>query len=186
MADDARAGGVAQDDGPPPGTETWIEETKGFERVIDVALALDEPRTAGWIAEETHVSEQTAREYLDLLADVLGVVTATTARGVTKYQPDPAWLRFQEVSALVEAHDQDELLERIEKRQERIQEVKTEFGVESPAALRSKAAAEETSLAELRECRKVASEWETLEHDLDVAREAIDRYEEYSRESASA
>jgi len=185
MTADVRDDGEAQGD-PPPGTDAWVEATKGIQRVIDVALTLDEPQTAGWIADEAHVSEQSAREHLDLLADVLGVVTATTARGVTKYQPDAAWLRFQAVSALVETYDREGLLDYIEDRKARIKEVKMEYDVATPNELRSKAAADETPVDELREYRKVASEWETLEYDLDIAQEAHDRYDEYSREPVPA
>lgn len=183
MSDDARGDGGAG--GPPRGTDRWKQETKGIERVIDVALALEEPRTAGWIAEEALVSEQTAREHLDLLAD-LGVVLATTARGVTRYRPDAAWLRFREVTAMVEELDREELLDRVRDHKERIAEVEERYGVEDPDELRAKAADDETSVEAVREYRKVASEWETLGHELDLLREALDRYEEYDRDLVTA
>ncbi len=185
MDSDPRRGDESSTKGPPRGVERWKQETKSIERVIDVALTLAEPRTAGWIAEEAHVSEQTAREHLDLLAD-LGVVTATTARGVTKYQPDAAWLRFQEVSAMVEEHSREELLDHVEDHQRRIQDAKERYGVDSPDALRAKAAEGDATVEEVREYRQAASEWATLEHELDTLREALDRYDEFDRASATA
>lgn len=175
----------AQQDGPPRGTDRWKRQTKGIERIIDVALTLEEPSTAGRIADEALVSEQTARDHLELLAD-LGVVTATTARGVTKYRPDATWLRFQEVSAMVDRHSRDELLDHVEDHHERIQDIKERYGVESPDGLRAKAAEDDTPVEDVREYRQVASEWETLEYELDTLREALDRYEEFDRASATA
>lgn len=92
---------MTQQEGPPQGIDRWKEQTKGIERVIDVVLTVEQPQTAGWIAEEAHVSEQSAREHLDMFAD-LGIITATTARGVTRYQPDAAYFRYIEVSSLIE------------------------------------------------------------------------------------
>lgn len=185
MTDDGTSEGDPRAASPPRGTERWKQETKGIERVIDVALALTEPRTAGWVADEALVSEQTAREHLDLLTE-LGVVAATTARGVTKYRPDATWLRFQEVAALVEKHSRDELLDRVESYKERIAETEDSYGVEGPDALRSRAAADGTGVEEVREYRQAAAEWETLRHELDLLEEALERYDEYDRAATTA
>lgn len=176
---------VAQGDGPPPGSETWKKETKGIERVIDVSLTLEEPQTAGWIAEEALVSEQSAREHLQLLAD-LGVLTATTARGVTKYQTDTAFLRYREVSKLVEQHSKEKLVDMAEKVKTMLEEVKETYDAETPDELRSRAAAEDTSVEEIQEYRKVASEWESLKQHRSVIEEALARYEEFDRGTATA
>ena len=183
METDSPADGVRKE-GPSRGTDRWKKETKAIERVIDVVLTLDTPRTAGWIGEEAMVSEQTAREHLDLLAD-LGVVAATTARSVTKYQADAAYLRFREVSGLVERYSREEMLEHVESFQSRIQDTRERFDVSSPDELRSKAAAEETPVEEIRTYRKAASEWESLGHQLDVFEEALQRYDEYDRTTAT-
>lgn len=170
----------ARKEGPPRGTDRWKEETKGIERVIDVAFTLDTAQTAGWIGEQAHVSEQATREHLELFAD-LGVITATTVSGVTKYRPDPTWLRFKEVSTLVERHSRDELMDHAEAIKERIQEAEERYSVDSPDELRSKAAAADTPIEDIQEYRKVASEWEELKHELNVMEEALKRYKEYDR-----
>lgn len=54
------------DDETPRGTKAWKAQTKAIERVIDVAMTLEQPRTAGWLSEEAAVAEQTAREHLDV------------------------------------------------------------------------------------------------------------------------
>lgn len=187
MTSDLEPGDDGSDkkEGPPRGGDAWKEQTKGIERIIDVTLALQEPRTAGWIADEAMVSEQTARDHLDTLAD-LGVISATTARGVTKYQPDVAFLRYKQVSGLIERMGKEELMDQVEDLQKRIEEVKETYGAETPDELRSKATEQDTSPEEVQEYRKVASEWESVRHNLDTFKEAIDRYEEFGRATASS
>jgi len=165
---------------PPRGTEKWKAETKGIERVIDVLFTLQEPQTAGWIGEEALVSEQTTREHLKLFAD-LGVVTATTVSGVTKYQPDPTWTRFKEVSSLVEQYSRDELTDRVERYRTRIEYMRDRYDVETADGLRAKTAEEGTPIEYIQKYRKAASEWAEAEQELDVLKEALKRYEEYDR-----
>jgi len=172
--------GDSKKEGPPTGAEAWKEQTKAVERVIDVTLSLEEPRTAGWIGDEALVSEQTVREHLDMLAD-LGVVAATKARGVTKYQPDAAYLRFKQVSQFAEEYTQEELLEKAEAWKRMIDETKEKYDVEKPAELLALAASEETSADEMVEFRKAASEWETLQHELSLLEDAVERYDEFDR-----
>jgi len=178
-------GGGGASDGPPPGTEAWKKQTSAIKRVIEVALTLDRPQTAKWVSEEAAVAEQTARDHLGTLSD-LGVVTQTTARGVTKYQLDRAYKRFKEVSSYVERFEKDELLDYVAETQQELEETRERFGVEDPDELRAKATEEGTSPDTVREYKKAASEWESLKHRLDVIQEAIDRYDEFSRPEAIA
>jgi predicted ArsR family transcriptional regulator len=172
-------------EGPPRGMERWKEQTKGIERVIDVALAVEQPETAGTIADEALVSEQAAREHLDLLAE-LGIIKATTARGVTKYQPDVAYLRFKEVSKYAEQYDRDTLMDRVDSIQRKLEETEAEYEVESPDGLRALAAEEGTDTETIREYKKAASEWDSLLHQLDILQEALERYDEFDRAVAEA
>jgi len=169
-----------QKEGPPVGGETWKEQTKAVERVIDVMLSLEQPRTAGWISDEALASEQTVREHLEMLAD-LGVVAATKARGVTKYQPDAAYLRFKQTSQFAEQYTKQELLDKAEVWKRSIDETKEQYGVDGPDELLTQAAGEETPVGEMAEYRKAASEWETLQHELSLIEEAIERYDEFDR-----
>lgn len=177
--------GEGAQDGPPPGLEAWKSQTKAIERVIEVALTLDRPQTAEWIADEAAVAEQTARDHLGSLSH-LGVVTETTARGVTKYQLDLAYKRFKEVSAYVEKFEKDTLMDMVAQVQTDIEETRERYGVETPDELRAKAADVETSAETVQEYKKAASEWESLDHRLDVMQEALERYNEFSRHEATA
>lgn len=169
----------------PRGIERWKEESKAIERVIEVVLSLGDPQTAGWIADEAQVSEQTAREHLGLLVD-LGIVTSTSARSVTKYQPDAAYLRYRAVSAAIERDSREDLLDRIEEAKSRVEDIVDEYGVESPDELRALAADEDVGSDEVKEYRIAASEWESVRRELDVAEEALERYDEFSRDQKAS
>lgn len=186
MVDDASTGDAeARTEDGPTGIEGWKQESKGIERVIDVVLTVDEPQTAGWIAGEAHVSEQTTREHLQLFAD-LGVVSASTVSGVTKYQPDPAWTRYQELAQLTERYDRDELLDQVGQLKERIEAAESQFGVESPDELRAKAAGDDTTVDEVKEFRTAASEWESALSDLKIRQQALERYDEFTQPAVRA
>lgn len=177
--------GTVDEEGPPPGKEAWTDQTKGVERVIDVAIVLEQPRTAEWIAEEAAVAEQTARDHLGMLSD-LGVVTQTTARGVTKYRRDPAFIRFREISTYVERYTKDDLMDVVADRQAKIEATKEEYGIETADELRAKATTDGTTSTQVAEYKKAASEFETLQHELGVIEEALERYDEFTREGVPA
>ncbi len=167
---------------PPDGAkhrDVWEDETAGVDRVISVALTLEQPRTADWIADEAEVSPTTARDHLSRLVD-LRVLSAVEQRGAKTYFPDAAYQRFRDVSQLVEEHTRDELEQITITAQQDIEELRETYEVESPTELRELATAEETSSAEAREYFRKASEWDRHRHILSIAKEAFDRYDEFA------
>lgn len=161
------------------GDEEWSKATDGADRILSVALALQDPQTAAWIAEEADVSETTARKHLERLVE-LRVLMSTTAHGVTTYSPDPAYFRFRSVSRYVNEHTKDELTSRAEEIQATLADVREDYAVEEPDELRQRAAQEGTKPEDARTYRQVASEWESRRDQLSVIREALDRYDDYN------
>lgn len=159
--------------------DAWVEETASVDRVISVALALEQPRTADWIADEAEVSTTTARDHLSRLVE-LRVLTAVEQRGATTYHPDEAYQRFRDVSRLVEEHTREELEQLTVEAKQDIEELKTAYGVESPTELRGLATADGTSSADAREHFRKASEWDSHRHVLSIAKEAFDRYDGFT------
>lgn len=181
-----RVTGDGETDGPPPGADAWKAETKAIERVISIALTLDRPQTADWIADEAAVSPQTARDHLSSLSELTGIIAETTVSGVTKYQIDSAYERFREVSEIVERYEKDEIMDLVSETKSQIEEVEERFGVADPDGLREKATESEASASDVEEYKKVASEWETLEYRLDLVEEALERYDEFCRPEVRA
>ena len=159
--------------------DEWTDEMSGVDRVISVALSIEQPRTADWIADKAHVSPTTARSHLERLVD-LHVLSAVEQRGAKTYYPDAAYQQFREVSQLIEEHTRDEIETITISAKEHIEELEDTYGVENPDELRKRATATETSAAEAREYFKKAAEWDSHLHMVSIAEEALERYEKFS------
>ena len=159
-----------------PGTERWIEETSAFDRVRSVAFALQQPQTAGQIAESAHVSAKTARGHLQRLVE-MDVLLTEPDQGPTTYYPDPAYMRYREVRTLAREHDRDELIEIVVTLKRDIEEWRDEFGIESPDELRASVANDDISEAEVYERQKIAEDWEYTEHRLGLIKDTLAEYD---------
>jgi predicted ArsR family transcriptional regulator len=158
------------------GTERWLEETSAFDRVRSVAFALQQPQTAGQIAESAHVSEKTARDHLGRLVE-MDVMLEETGEGPTTYYPDPAYMRYREVRTLAREHDRDELTDIVATLKRDIEEWRDEFDVETPDELRASVADADVSEEAVYERQKIAEDWEYTEHRLGLIKDALAGYD---------
>ncbi|MEF8757403.1 MAG: ArsR family transcriptional regulator [Halobacteriales archaeon] len=163
-------------DGASPGIDRWIEETSAFDRVRSVAFSLQQPRTAGQVAESAHVAEKTARDHLRRLVD-MDVLLEETGEGPTTYYPDPGYMRYREVRALARNHDRDELTEITATLKSDIETWRDEFDVETPSELRTSVADGDVSETGVYERTKIAEDWEYAEHRLGLIRDALAEYD---------
>lgn len=97
-------------DTPTDGEAEWVEQTTAYRRVRSIASTVSQPRSVQYIASEARVSEVTAREYLDRLAD-LGVLLKSEKEGTPVYSEDPLYTRMQGVRELLDEYDRDDLIE---------------------------------------------------------------------------
>lgn len=179
-------GEEAGTDGEPDYVRSWKEHTTGFDRIRSVASSLSEPRTAGWIAEEAHVSEPTARNHLGRLVDLGVLVSNESARGQT-YYPDPVYTRLTALQELVTSNTETELAEQAASVQRDIERWKDRFDVEAPSELRASIAERELAVEEVQERLDAAADWESARYHLSLLRDAIDHYDTYTAgRSASA
>ena len=158
------------------GRETWIDETTAFDRVRSVAFTLQQPRAAGQIAEDAHVSEKTARSHLQRLVE-MDVMLAETGSGPTTYYPDPAYMRYREIRALAREHDRDELTEIVARLKGDIEEWRDEFDVETSDELLASVADDNVSEREVYERQRVAEDWEYTEYRLELIKDALSQYD---------
>jgi len=164
-----------------PGVETWKEHTSAFDRVRSVAETVSQPRSAATIADEALVAENTARKHLERLVD-MHVLLKTDREGTALYTPDPLYQRVQTLRELLEEYDHDGLIELKTGLQERIETWSDEYDVDTPDALRERAAA--TSRAErTKAIRETASDWELTAYRLGLVEEAIENYATYTRDN---
>ena len=161
-----------------PGIAGWREAESAFDRVRAVAVTLDRPRTAAWIADEAAVAENTARDHLERLVE-MRVLRAREVGHGTRYEPDPLYRRMRAMQELLDGRTRDDLLGLQAQLLERIEEWQDTHGVPAPTALRERAADAEDA-ATTRELRTVAGDWELLAYRLGLVREALERYGEYT------
>lgn len=170
----------------PQSVQSWTEHTTGFDRIRSVASSLMKPRTAGWIADEAHVSEPTARSHLARLVD-LGVLVSNDTAGGRTYYPDPVYTRLTAIQELVASNTEAELAEQAASVQRDVERWKDRFDVETPRELRASIAALDTAGEDAQERLDEAADWESARYHLSLLRDAIDHYDSYtSGRSASA
>jgi len=164
--------------GTERGVEAWKEHTTAFDRVRSIVQAVDRPRTAAYIAEEAAVSETTANDHLKRLVE-MNTVRTVDGENATLYEPDPLYARFRTLRRLIDEHDHAELLELKADLQEQIEEFETQYGEDSPTALREQATETDTA-AETMQLIEAASGWELTRYHLSVVEDAIGNYSEYT------
>lgn len=166
-----------------PGIEAWKARTSAFDRVRSVAETVSRPRTVSYIADEAAVAENTARDHLDRLVD-MNVLLKSDGEGTTTYSPDPLHTRAQTLRELLDEYDHDGLIRLKAELQDRIQEWRDEYDVDSPDELRTLAAATDNS-ATTRDVRTTASDWELVAYRLEIVEDAIRNYATYSRDAGA-
>lgn len=143
--------------------------TRG-ERVRAAARTLTTPRSAGWIAEQTDVSSQTAQKYLDQLVED-DVLSTRVMDERTLYYVDPVMAYFRELRALQEDHSPDELSAALKSIRAQINEWQTTYEVDTPNELRASIGTTDET-----DRRSVASRWEHLDQRIDLVRDALEFY----------
>jgi len=162
----------------PAYVSRWKEATTGFDRVRSVASSLEEPRTAGWIADESHVSEPTTRNHLERLVDLGVLVTDESTRGKT-YYPDPVYTRLTAIQELVAENSESDLTQQATAIQADIETWKAEYDPESPRSLRA-SVTDDISVEDAQQRLRIAADWESAQYQLSLLRDAIDHYETYT------
>lgn len=160
-----------------PDPEAWKARTSGRERVRMVVETLSEPATVSAIADEADVAWATANSELERL---LSENQVEAHDGGSTYAPNPVRLFLDQVVALIDEHDRDELEAQLVDYQSRIESLQAEHDAESAAAFRERLT-DESSAADMREIRDVAATWGALETERRLVKRALDFYDDVSR-----
>lgn len=159
-------------------SSTWKDHASAFDRVRSVVMTVQESRPAGWIADHAQVAPSTARDHLARLAE-MGIVTVETTDSGARYEPDPAYVRFQELRELTAEYSTDELSEFVVDLKTEIDELRETHDVETAAALRAAAAEPGVSTDDARELLRAAADWDHYRYRLSLLEDAISRDDEY-------
>ncbi|MFC6733736.1 MULTISPECIES: ArsR family transcriptional regulator [unclassified Haladaptatus] len=164
--------------GDAPGATAWKKHTSAFDRVRSVAVTLDQPRTADWIADQALVAGNTARGHLARLVEMNALQSISRGQA-TVYRPDPLYTRMRVLRDLLDGRDRDDLVALRADLQEQVETWREQYGVSSSSELWEQAA-QTGSAAETRAYREVASDWELVCYRLSLVEDAIEHYSEYS------
>lgn len=161
------------------GLESWTTELTARERVREIATTLTQPQSVEWIREQAQISSwQTAKDELEMLVEFGQVQTVVGDDGNTRYAPNYQLRYFQEVTELINNHTRDELREQIADIQEDIDKWKTNFDVDSRAALETTLTDEDLASEEIRHRNAVIRQWERYEDNKRLLRHALQLYDD--------
>ncbi|MFC7114583.1 ArsR/SmtB family transcription factor [Natronoarchaeum sp. GCM10025703] len=160
--------------------------TTTMDRIREVAMTVREPKNAGEIAETAGVARNTAEKYLTQLVEVDTLTTVQRGRE-TCYYPDPVTQYFDQIRDLVNEHQKDELTAELDAIRTDIDEWKDTYDVESADELRT-TVGDDLPVADRRQRRHDAEDWEYYEHQAMLIKQAIQLYDtiEATRESRLA
>ena len=164
----------------PTSVETWKAHTSAFDRVQAIALTVNQPRPASYIASEAHVAENTARTHFERLAD-LNVPLKYDADGTTRYAPDPLHTLIQAIREILNEHDYNELIDLKMELQEQLHNWQNKYEVDPPAELQEPAV--ETNHTEATSnIAKNCERLETRSVPIQLSRGDNQNYRTYSRD----
>lgn len=135
----------------PP--EELVRGDRTRDDFFDAVLALDSPATANDVAEIAGHGVDAAREYLDWF-ERMGIVTQVTESPAT-YERNQEYLNWRRVQKLRQEYATEELLDLLKTESERVEELESEFAVESPDEISIAGYANETD-------RSIEDVWDRL------------------------
>lgn len=161
------------------GLKSWTEDLSARERVREIATTLTQARSVEWVRDEAQISSwQTAKDELEMLVQFQQVQAIEGDDGNTKYAPNYQLRYFDEVTELINDHTREDLREEIARIQERIDEWKTEFDVESRDDLESTLTDEDLSSEDVRARNTVLRRWERYEDTKRLLKHALELYDD--------
>ena len=161
------------------GLKSWTEDLSARERVREIATTLTQPRSVEWVREEAQISSwQTAKDELEMLVEFGQIHAVEGDDGNIKYAPNYQIRYFNEVTELINEYTKAELREEIANIQERIDEWKADFDIESKDGLESTLTDEGVTGEEVRARNKILRRWERHEDNKRLLKHALELYDD--------
>jgi len=155
----------------------WTDDFTPRERVRRIAETVTDPVSANWVSEQADVGWQTARDELDQLAE-RGDLRRIDRDGDARYVPDFTRLYTERIRELALSVSREELHEEIVQAKAEIEEIQSEYAVESRDDLESSLSDESVSATEARDRQRALREWEETDDELQLLEHALDLYDD--------
>ncbi|WP_275739614.1 MULTISPECIES: Rrf2 family transcriptional regulator [unclassified Halorhabdus] len=156
--------------------DEWEAETTPYERIRHVVAHAYSPVSADAVAEDALTTPKTARKHLETLAEEGFVETSPGEHGGTLYCRSPESLVVEQAADILEHVSTDELVTRVTEMRERLNEYRTEYGVDSPEELaveRTNQTLSESGSAGQEIDPETVRDWKTLRRNLAFANAAL-------------
>ncbi|CCQ32862.1 transcriptional regulator protein [Halorhabdus tiamatea SARL4B] len=156
--------------------DEWEAETTPYERIRHVVAHAYSPVSADAVAEDALTTPKTARKHLDALAEEGFVETSPGEHGGTLYRRSPESLVVEQAADILEHSRTDELATRVTEMRERLNEYRTEYGVDSPEELaveRTNQTLTESDSPQEEVDPETVRDWKTLRRNLAFANAAL-------------
>lgn len=155
----------------------WKDDLTPRERVRQIVETVTDPVSANWVAEQAAVGWQTAKDELEQLSD-RGALRQVDQGNDVRYVPDFTRLYTERIRELVLTVSREELREEIVQAKEEIEEIQSEYGVESREELEASLSDENVSAAEARDRQRSLREWEEVADELQLLEHALSLYDD--------
>ncbi len=155
----------------------WKDDLSPRERVRQIVETVTDPVSANWVAEQADVGWQTAKDELEQLAD-RGGLRQVDRGGSVRYVPDFTRLYTERIRELALSFSREGLREEIVQAKEEVQEIQSEYGVESREELEASLSDEDVSAAEARDRQRLLREWEEVADELQLLEHALSLYDD--------
>jgi len=156
--------------------DEWESETTPYERIRHVIAHAYSPVPADAVADDALTTPKTARKHLNTLAEEGFVETSPGEHGGTLYRRSPESLVVEQAADILEHVTTDELVTRVTEMRERLNEYRTEYGVDSPEELaveRTNQTLAKSGSAGQEIDPETIRDWKTLRRNLAFANAAL-------------
>lgn len=142
--------------------QRWRDDTDTFGRVYDTILGITEPTPYSEIAEIADCSPNTAKKHLERLTE-MGIVRADHDSRPARYKRNDGYLEWQDASRLADELTVEEIIERVQRLEDRRAELEERFETTDPTSV---SVFDQEDHEAIHERMVAVSEWQSIDRDI--------------------
>ena len=142
--------------------QRWRDDTDTFGRIYNTILGITESTPYSEIAEIADCSPNTAKKHLERLAE-MGIVRADRDSRPARYERNDGYLEWQDASRLAEELTVEEIIERVQRLEERRAEFEERFKTSEPTSV---SVFDHDDHEAIHERMDAVSEWQSIDRDI--------------------
>lgn len=140
----------------------WHDETDTFGRVYNAVLGITDPTSYSEIAEVADCSPNAAKKHLERLVE-MGIVQADRESRPARYERNDGYLEWQDASRIAQELAVEEIIERVQRLEDRQDEFENRFGTTDPSSV---SVFEQDDHDTIHERMESITEWQAIDRDI--------------------